>query len=118
MSDSVSPTRYEAASTIYGPHTLLAYQQQYARIVKVTSLHILDLILLMFKALLMGEELERGTPPPDLSSKQITFLPGVIMDNPPLGLSQILCEFRSSNWYPNLLKARALASVSRSRLEQ
>ena len=42
MSDSVSPTRYEAASTIYGPHTLLAYQQQYARIVKVTSLTILD----------------------------------------------------------------------------
>ena len=27
--------RYEAASTIYGPHTLLAYQQQYARITKV-----------------------------------------------------------------------------------
>ena len=48
MSDSVSPTRYEAASTIYGPHTLLAYQQQYARIVKVTSLHILDLILLEY----------------------------------------------------------------------
>ena len=40
------PTRYEAASTIYGPHTLLAYQQQYARIVKVTSLTILDFILL------------------------------------------------------------------------
>ena len=39
-------TRYEAASTIYGPHTLLAYQQQYARIVKVTSLHILDSSLL------------------------------------------------------------------------
>jgi len=64
--------RYEAASTIYGPHTLLAYQQQYARIVK---------------ALLDGEDLDRGTPPPDLSSKQITFLPGVIMDNPPLGKS-------------------------------
>ena len=27
--------RYEAASTIYGAHTLLAYQQQYARLTKV-----------------------------------------------------------------------------------
>ena len=42
------PTRYEAASTIYGPHTLLAYQQQYARIVKVTSLTILDSSLLEY----------------------------------------------------------------------
>ena len=29
--------RYEAASTIYGPHTLLAYQQQYARITQVNT---------------------------------------------------------------------------------
>jgi len=62
--------RYEAASTIYGPHTLLAYQQQYARITK---------------ALLKGEELESGIPPPDLLSKQTSFVPGVIMDNHPFG---------------------------------
>ena len=29
--------RYEAASTIYGPHTLRAYQQQYARITQVNT---------------------------------------------------------------------------------
>ena len=42
----------------------------------------------MFKALHVGEDLERGIPPPDLLSKQITFVPGVIMDNPPLGLCE------------------------------
>ena len=30
-------SRYEAASTIYGPHTLLAYIQQFDRITKVRT---------------------------------------------------------------------------------
>ena len=67
----------------------------------------------------MGEDLERGTPPPDLSSKQITFLPGVIMDNPPLGLCQIQpLKYRAISTQIFPLKARALVSVSRSQLEQ
>ena len=77
----------------------------------------------MFKALLDGEDLDRGTPPPDLSSKQITFLPGVIMDNPPLGLRQISCKYsiwNTEQFLPKIfpLKARALVSVSRSQVEQ
>merc|ERR1719174_2263599 len=52
--------RYEAASTIYGPHTLLAYIQQFDRITK---------------AMLLGENVEAGTPPPDLSGQEISFVP-------------------------------------------
>merc|ERR1719500_867173 len=62
--------RYEAASTIYGPHTLSAYIQQYS---------------LLVEAMLAGETLERGTPPPNLFDDQLTFVPGVVMDNPASG---------------------------------
>ena len=62
--------RYEAASTIYGPHTLSAYTQQYS---------------MMVQAMLAGEALERGTPPPNLFDDQLTFVPGVVMDNPAAG---------------------------------
>ena len=62
--------RYEAASTIYGPHTLSAYIQQYS---------------LLVEAMLAGETLERGTPPPNLFDDQLTFVPGVVMDNPATG---------------------------------
>ena len=62
--------RYEAASTIYGPHTLSAYIQQYS---------------LMVGAMLAGESLERGTPPPNLFDDQLSFVPGVVMDNPAAG---------------------------------
>jgi len=62
--------RYEAASTIYGPHTLLAYIQQFDRITK---------------AMVMGESVEAGTPPPDLSGQEISFVPGVLLDSPPPG---------------------------------
>merc|ERR1711970_618030 len=62
--------RYEAASTIYGPHTLLAYIQQFDRITK---------------AMTMGESVEPGTPPPDLSGQEISFVPGVLLDSPAPG---------------------------------
>jgi neutral ceramidase len=62
--------RYEAASTIYGPHTLSAYLQQYQ---------------LLVQAMLKGEDVPKGPPPPDLSDQEISFVPGVVMDNPPPG---------------------------------
>lgn len=62
--------RYEAASTIYGPHTLSAYLQQYT---------------LLVQAMVNGEFLERGPPPPNLTDQEISFVPGVVMDNPPPG---------------------------------
>ena len=57
--------RYEAASTLYGPHTLSAYIQEFKRITR-------DLV----------DEKESTTddPPRDLSKKQISLLPPVEVD--------------------------------------
>jgi len=64
--------RYEAASTIYGPFTLSAYIQQYNMLVK---------------AMINGHQLEKGPSAPDLSDQEISFVPGVVMDNPPAGFA-------------------------------
>ena len=63
--------RYEAASTIYGPHTLNAYVQQFGKLTE---------------AMLKGTEVKQGTPPPDLSDEEISFVHGVIYDGHPWGL--------------------------------
>ena len=60
--------RYEAASTIYGPHSLRAYQQQFTKLAE---------------AMLAEEELPAGTPPDDLSDQQLSFIPGIVYDNSP-----------------------------------
>jgi neutral ceramidase len=57
--------RYEAASTLYGPHTLSAYIQEFERI---TS----DLV--------QGMPSLTGESPPDLSRKQISLIPPVGLD--------------------------------------
>ncbi|KAL5018303.1 hypothetical protein ScPMuIL_004025 [Solemya velum] len=62
--------RYEGASTIYGPHTLEAYIQKF---------------VMLAEALAKGENVSAGPPPPNLYSKQLSFLPPVIFDLPPLG---------------------------------
>jgi len=62
--------RYEAASTIFGPHSLQAYQQQYSKLA-VTMLR--------------GNSIDEGSPPEDLSDHQIELVPGVVFDNPPFG---------------------------------
>ena len=36
--------------------------------------------------MLSGVELERGPPAPNLFDDQLSFVPGVVMDNPPPGL--------------------------------
>jgi len=60
--------RYEAASTLYGPHTLRAYQHQYAKLAT---------------AMTADEELPAGNPPNDLLDSQISFIPGVVYDHTP-----------------------------------
>ena len=65
--------RYEAASTIYGPHTLQAYQQQYAFLAENLALNI--------------PISDEGPHPPNLYDEQISFISPVIMDNPPVGHS-------------------------------
>jgi len=62
--------RYEGASTLYGPHTLEAYQQEYAGLAL---------------ALATGAPVPPGPSPPDLSDYTLpNFLPPVIEDRPPL----------------------------------
>ena len=65
--------RYEAASTIYGPYTLKAYQQQYT---------------FLADKLARNEGIEdEGPHPPNLHDKQISLVPNVIFDSPPEGHS-------------------------------
>lgn len=62
--------RYEGASTIFGPHTLPAYQQAFAT---------------MAQALATGKSVEPGPMPRNLSDHQLNFNPGVIFDDGPFG---------------------------------
>ena len=62
--------RYEAASTLYGPHTLAAYQQEYDKLAT---------------ALATGQPISPGLKPLDLYDKQWSFDPGVIVDSTPFG---------------------------------
>lgn len=62
--------RYEGASTIYGPHTLQAYVQEFVK---------------MAKAMVNGSDVPPGPSPPDLLDSQLSLLPGVIFDAVPIG---------------------------------
>ena len=64
--------RYEAASTLFGPHTLSAYLQEFRRI---TS------------DLLEGKPSTSEEPPRDLSRRQLNFLPPVELDTIGIGQS-------------------------------
>lgn len=64
--------RYEGASTLYGPHTLSAYIQEFKKLAK---------------ALINGEPVEPGPQPPNLLNKQISLLPPVLVDGTPFGAS-------------------------------
>ncbi|KAH7567060.1 hypothetical protein JRO89_XS07G0011600 [Xanthoceras sorbifolium] len=60
--------RYEAASTLYGPHTLSAYIQEFN---------------ILAKAMAKGEKVAKGPSPPDLYSKQLSLSINPIGDTPP-----------------------------------
>ncbi|CAI9777933.1 unnamed protein product [Fraxinus pennsylvanica] len=61
--------RYEAASTLYGPHTLSAYIQEFKKLAQ---------------AIASGNRtVAKGPSPPDLSSVQLTFLQDPSGDSPP-----------------------------------
>nr|GMD61277.1 neutral ceramidase-like [Ipomoea batatas] len=64
--------RYEGASTLYGPHTLNAYIQEFKKLAKAT---------------VTGQSVEAGPNPPDLLDKQLSFLTPVVVDTTPLGTS-------------------------------
>ncbi|KAH6836612.1 Neutral/alkaline non-lysosomal ceramidase [Perilla frutescens var. hirtella] len=63
--------RYEGASTLYGPHTLSAYIQEFQKLAA---------------ALINGKPVENGPQPPDLLDKQISLLTPVVMDATPIGV--------------------------------
>ncbi|KAK7333291.1 hypothetical protein VNO80_30056 [Phaseolus coccineus] len=64
--------RYEGASTLYGPHTLSAYIQEFKKLAM---------------ALINDQAVEAGPQPPDLLEKQISLLPPVVVDGVPLGVN-------------------------------
>ncbi|XP_010916847.3 neutral ceramidase-like [Elaeis guineensis] len=63
--------RYEGASTLYGPHTLSAYIQEFKKLAS---------------ALISGQTIQPGPQPPDLLDKQVGLLPGVVVDTTPTGV--------------------------------
>lgn len=63
--------RYEGASTLYGPHTLSAYIQEFKKLAA---------------ALIIGQTVKPGPLPPDLLDKQISLLTPVVVDATPLGV--------------------------------
>jgi neutral ceramidase len=64
--------RYEGASTLYGPHTLSAYIQEFKKLAS---------------AIITGQPVEPGPQPPDLLEKQISLLTPVVMDATPSGMN-------------------------------
>ncbi|XP_030498430.2 neutral ceramidase 2 [Cannabis sativa] len=63
--------RYEASSTLYGPHTLSAYLQEFKKLAK---------------AMATGETISKGPSPPDLSTIQRRAQIGPFGDSPPSGV--------------------------------
>jgi len=64
--------RYEGASTLYGPHTLSAYIQEFKKLAG---------------AIISSQPVEAGPQPPDLLEKQISLLTPVVMDGTPRGVN-------------------------------
>ncbi|EOA12950.1 hypothetical protein CARUB_v10025932mg [Capsella rubella] len=62
--------RYEGASTLYGPHTLSGYIQEFKKLAN---------------DLLSGQATDPGPQPPDLLHKQISLLTPVVADMTPIG---------------------------------
>lgn len=60
--------RYEGASTVYGPHTLTLYLEQYARLTR---------------AMMAGRQVPAGPAPPRLDDKLLSFQTSVLMDTAP-----------------------------------
>ncbi|KAA0031781.1 neutral ceramidase-like isoform X2 [Cucumis melo var. makuwa] len=63
---------WEGASTLYGPHTLEAYIQEFKKLAQ---------------SLIDGRPIVPGPQPPDLLDRQISLLPPVILDMTPPGVS-------------------------------
>lgn len=63
---------FQGASTLYGPHTLSAYIQEFRKLAS---------------ALVKGQSVSSTVSPPDLLDKQISLLTPVVLDTTPCGVS-------------------------------
>lgn len=61
--------RYEGASTLYGPHTLAAHQQNFANLIE---------------AMVYNQPIPLGPLPLDMRNNTWSYMPGVVEDNVPL----------------------------------
>ncbi|XP_024930395.3 neutral ceramidase 2 [Ziziphus jujuba] len=68
--EEYSQQRYEASSTLYGPHTLSAYIQEFKKLAN---------------AMAKGENITKGPSPPDLDPVQLRLLTDPSGDSPPPG---------------------------------
>ncbi|XP_077285658.1 neutral ceramidase-like isoform X2 [Arctopsyche grandis] len=78
--------RYEAASTIYGPHTLTIHLYKFNE---------------MAKAIIANETVEPGPTPVDFSDKLISLITPVIFDVAPWGLEIGDCVLQPESTYTN-----------------
>jgi neutral ceramidase len=95
--------RYEGASTIFGPHTLEAYMNQYSR---------------LLKGLLTGSRLPAGPDPPNLLKKQLSLRPGVVYDGCPLkkGFGEVISQPLEMNEWGETVTVTFVAGHPRNNL--
>lgn len=62
--------RYEGGFTLFGPHTLDAYIQEFGKLANCMTLH---------------SHCDPGPPPPNLLNEQWSLVPGVVTDSVPFG---------------------------------
>ncbi|XP_014475825.1 PREDICTED: neutral ceramidase [Dinoponera quadriceps] len=96
--------RYEAASTIYGPHTLTIYLKQYQELVQ---------------AAIDGKELPPGPQPPQLlHSNLISLVPPVLYDTPKWGrnFGDVIQQPRQAVWPGDTVTAIFVAGHPRNNL--
>uniref|UniRef100_U3KFF1 Neutral ceramidase n=1 Tax=Ficedula albicollis TaxID=59894 RepID=U3KFF1_FICAL len=97
--------RYEAASTIYGPHTLSAYIQLYRGLAKAIN---------------ATEELPRGPEPPLFNVTTLTLLPALGVESAPANknfgdvLEEVRQEYREVRTEHNFLTVEKYSSISSS----
>ncbi len=76
--------RYEGASTLFGPWSLAALQQHYAKLTK---------------SLVEGSSIDPGPTPPDLTGFQISLQPDVVFDSTPNQFGDVYQDVKS-NYQP------------------
>ena len=96
--------RYEGASTIFGPHTLTLYLEQFEKLAK---------------ALATNEVLEPGPHPPPLDDKVISLTPPVFYDGTPIGrrFGEVVREPKDRYRLGDRVSARFISGNPRNNLQ-